>query len=175
MISLVCGEVSKPLSNDSNGRLYFKQLPVSFISYDEWMFVTRNLIDGPLGLLLSHIKRSFCLCCSKNKKLLQDSSWHKSSTMSLTCLRSTLYSFFVFGSIFVKSSTRWRKLPAMPREQRIRVRCLFFQSLDAGSGSLNACNPSSWSPASSFASFTSLSSSSLSYSISAVVETFSCF
>ena len=172
MISFVCGEASKPLSKERSGRLYFKQLPVSFESFAEWMLVTKNLTDGPLGLLLTHMNRSFYLCYSKNRKLLHDSSKQRSSMMSFTCLRSTLCSFFVFGSILVKSSTRWRKLPAMPREQRINVRCLFFHSLDAGSGSLNA-----WRPSSSPASLTSPSfeSFSLSYSSSAVVAMFSCF
>ena len=173
-MSLVCGDASKPLSNERSGRLNLRQLPVSLGSFCEWMLVTRNLQEGPLGLLLSHMKRSFYLCCSKNRKLLHDSSWQRSSTMSFTFLRSTLCSFFVLGSMLVRSSTRWRKGPAMPREQRMSVRCLFFHSLEAGSGSLNAKRPSCSSTTLAFG-LLSLDSASLSCSLFAVVETFSCF
>ena len=87
--------------------------------------------------------------------------------MSLACLRSNFDSFFVLGSISVKSSTRCLNLPAMPREQTTRVRCLFFHSLDAGSGSLNACRPSSSSsPASLCTHFSSWPSTTSSRSFS---------
>ena len=140
-------ESSNPPSKDKSGRLYFKQFPVNFNSPVVCIFVTKNLIDGPLGLLLAHMNRSFYLCCSKNKKLLHDSSKQRSSMTSLADFLSSLDSFLMFGSISLKSSTKCRKRPAMPLEQITSVRCLFFHSLEAGSGSLNARNSFSSSTA----------------------------
>ena len=138
LISFRCGAVSKPPSNESSGLEYFRQFPVSLSSSVVWMLLTKNFTDGPDGLLQSHIKRSFCLCCSKNRKLLQERSKQSSSTTSRASLRSTLDSFFVFGSRSTRSRTRCRILPAMPREQTTSVRWRFFHSLVWGSASLNA-------------------------------------
>jgi hypothetical protein len=103
LINFRWGLDSNPPSNDSNGRENLRQLPVNLSSSEVWMFVTRNLSDGPFGLLQSHRNKSFCLCCSKKIKLLQDKSKHNSLMTSLASLRSTLDSFFVLGSRFWRS------------------------------------------------------------------------
>jgi hypothetical protein len=114
------------------------------------------LIDGPDGDLQVQRKRSFCLRCSKNIKLLHERSKHRSSMTYCTSLRSILFSFLMLGIREVISSTKWRNLPAMPLEMRISVRCLFFHSLESGSASLKA--RSSCSESTSSASYSSSSS-----------------
>ena len=160
LINLKWVESSKALSKESNGRLYLRQLPASFSSDDVCIFETRNLRAGPQGLLLIHKKRSCFLCCSKKRKLLQDNSKQSSSMTSFAYFLSSLDSFLVLGIMPSMSSIRYLNLPEIPREQATRVRCLFFHSFDAGSGSLNALNSSSSSTSyfSSYSSFSELSS-----------------
>lgn len=136
--SFKCAVLSNPPSKESNGLEYFRQLPVSLSSSVVWMLLTKNLSDGPLGLLHTHINRSFCLCCSKNKRLLHERSKHKSEMVSFASFLSTLDSVLVLGIKSIKSFTRWRILPLMPLEHTINVLCLFFHSRVCGSGSLNA-------------------------------------
>ena len=128
------------------------------------MFETRNFRAGPQGLLLIHRNRSYFLCCSKKRKLLQESSKHSSSINSFACFLSSFDSFLVLGIMSRMSLTRYLNLPETPREQATRVRCLFFHSFDAGSGSLNARSSSSESTCyySSYSSFSELLSDLLS-------------
>ena len=133
-------DFSKPTSKDSRGRLYFKQLPVSFNSSLVWMLVTINLAEGPAGLFANHMNRSFCFLCSKNIQLLQDFSKHISSITSPTCFLFSFDSSFVLGIWSQRSLTRCRMRPAMPLEHTTKVLYRFFHSFDAGSGSLNALN-----------------------------------
>ena len=130
--------VEKALSKDKRGLENLRQLPVSLSSSLVWMLLTKNLAEGPFGDLASHIKRSFCLCYSKNMKLLQERSKQISSTTFFASLRFTFDSLFVFATRLSKSCTRCLNRPAMPREATTRVRCRFFHSFDCGSGSLKA-------------------------------------
>jgi len=148
-INFMWGEESKAPSKESIGRENFKQLPDSFSSSKVWMLTTWNFIEGPLGLLESHKKRSFYLRCSKYIKLLQERSKQSSSTTDITCFLSILDSFLMLGIMLVMSSTKCLNLPAIPLEIRMRVRWRFFHSLECGSGSLNALSSSSESTTSS--------------------------
>ena len=136
-------ESSNALSKDSRGLLYLRQFPASLSSYDVWILETRNFRAGPLGLLLAHRNRSCFLCCSKKRKLLQDNSKHNSSMTSLAYFLSSFDSFLVFGIISMMSLIRYLNFPEIPLEHATRVRCLFFHSFEAGSGSLNALSSSS--------------------------------
>ena len=147
---------SKPASNDSRGRLNFKQLPVSFSSSLVWMLVTINLAEGPAGLFANHMNRSFCLRCSKNIQLLQDFSKHISSITSPACFLFSFDSTFVLGIWSQRSLTRCRMRPAIPLEHTTKVLYRFFHSFEAGSGSLNALN---WFSGSKSISPSTLSSS----------------
>ena len=138
LISFRWGLESNPPSNESKGRENFKQLPVSFSSSVVWMLFTRNFSEGPFGVLQSQRKRSFYLCCSKNIKLLHDKSKQSSLITSLASFRSTLDSLLVFGIRLKRSRTKWRILPAMPREHTTSVLSRFFHSLVWGSASLKA-------------------------------------
>ena len=142
-INFMWGADSKEASNDRRGLLNFKQLPDSFNSSKVWMFTTWNLIEGPLGLLAIHRKRSLCLRCSKYIKLLHDRSKQSSLTTDMTCFLSILDSFLMLGIMLVMSSTKCLNLPAIPLEIKMRVLCLFFHSLECGSASLNALSSSS--------------------------------
>ena len=144
-ISLRWVDWSKPSSKDKRGLLNLRQLPVSFSSSVVWMLLIWNLIEGPAGLFDSHMKKSFCLRCSKYMQLLHDFSKHISSITSRASLRFNFDSILVFGIRSHKSFTRWRIRPAIPREHTTRVLCRFFHSFEAGSGSLNALKSSSGS------------------------------
>lgn len=142
-INFMWGADSKDASNESRGLLNFKQLPDSFSSSKVCMFTTWNLMDGPLGLLAIHKKRSFYLRCSKYIKLLQERSKQSSETTFMTCFLSILDSFLMLGIMLVMSSTRCLNLPAIPLEIKMRVLWRFFHSLERGSASANALSSSS--------------------------------
>ena len=142
-ISLKWGCDSKPLSKDRRGRLNLRQFPAIFSSSKVCMLTTKNLMEGPLGLLPIHMKRSFCFLYSKYMMLLQLLSKQMSSTVSAANLRSIFCSLLVLGMSPIMSSTKCLNRPAMPLEIRMRVLWRFFHSLDCGSGSLNARNSSS--------------------------------
>ena len=136
--SCKCGTVSNDLSNESSGLLYLRQLPVSFNSSIVWIFWTANLALGPLGDFKSHIKKSVFFLDSKYMQLLHDREKHRSLMQSFAIVLSILFSFLEWGNKSSMSVIKCLNREFTPRAHITRVRCRFFQSLELGSGSLNA-------------------------------------